>query len=55
MHVLAEIVFLDDVVEVGEDLRLLDIVFFPWIGEQVFFVPGKAIDVGLLAGVSVRL
>jgi hypothetical protein len=32
-----EIVFLDDVVEIDEGLRLLDSVFLPWIREQIFW------------------
>ena len=40
-------------VEVDEDLGLLDVVLVPGIGEQVFFVPGEAVDVGLLKGSSV--
>jgi hypothetical protein len=34
---LVEIVFLDDVDKVDEGLQLLDVVFLPWMREQVFW------------------
>jgi hypothetical protein len=38
---------LDDMVQIREDFRLLDIMLLPLVLLEIFLVPGEAVDVGL--------
>jgi hypothetical protein len=51
---LAQVVPVDDVVQIRQYLGLFDVVLFPVVLDQVVFVPAVAIDCGTIACWSVH-
>jgi hypothetical protein len=44
LHMLAQVVSVDDVLQIGENFGLFDIMIFPVVIEEVFFVPTVTVD-----------
>lgn len=49
LHMLTQVVPIDDVVQIRQDLGLFDVVLFPVVLDQVFSVPAVSIDCGTIA------
>lgn len=43
LHMFPQMVSVDHMAQVGQDLRLLDVVIFPVVVDQIFFVPAEAV------------
>ena len=54
LHMLAQVIPVDDMVQIRQYFGLFDVVLFPVVLDQVVFVPAVAIDCGAIAWWSVH-